>query len=298
MSHPIALEIPESSRREGSPWSGFLLGIGALGLIALAGFGLFVFFVTGGASLPSGGFLLIAVVAGSGAFFSPCSFPILPSYFAYAQTVDRQAARPSRAAPAMARGLAAAGGVVAFNLLLGLVFAVAGLGVAESLLLLSASPSTVTVALRTVVGGALFALGAVQIANLSVHGGLLDRLIHMVRSPRRSRQPLVELFLYGFAYTVVGIGCTAPFLATVIVIALASGGFLAALAGFLVFALTMAALMLLVSVVAAGPRRGVLRRLSARTPAIKRAGGAALLAFGSLLIVTTVWPALLAPLFP
>ncbi|MGQ0797434.1 MAG: cytochrome c biogenesis CcdA family protein [Methanobacteriota archaeon] len=298
MSHPVPLEMSVASRRGVDPRAVLLLGIGALALLALAGYGVFVFFVTGGASLAPAGFLLVAVVAGAGAFFSPCSFPLLPSYFAYAQAVGRRAARTSGATGAIARGLAASGGVVTFNVLLGLVFAVAGLGVAQSLPLLSPSPSAVTVALRAVVGGALVALGGVQLANLSVHGGFLDRFVRAIQPRDRAREPLIELFLYGFAYTVVGIGCTAPFLATVIVLALASGGFLAAFAGFLVFALTMSTFMLLASVVAVGPHRGILKGLSARTPAIKRAGGAALAAFGAIVLVTTVWPGLLAPLFP
>ncbi len=109
---------------------------------------------------------------------------------------------------------------------------------------------------------------------------------------------MAALFLYGFGYTLVGIGCTAPFLATVIVLALASGGFVLALAGFLVFSLTMAVLMVIVSLVASSSRRRFLKKLSARTPAIKRAGGVILSAFGALLVVLTAWPTLLRPLFP
>lgn len=56
--------------------------------------------------------------------------------------------------------------------------------------------------------------------------------------------------------------------------------------------------MVLVSVVASGSRQAILRRLSAKTPSIKRAAGAALVAFGLLLSVLSLWPALLGPLFP
>jgi hypothetical protein len=42
----------------------------------------------------------------------------------------------------------------------------------------------------------------------------------------------------------------------------------------------------------------MLRRLSASTPTIKRAAGAILAGFGTILIVLTAWPGLLAPLFP
>ncbi len=69
-------------------------------------------------------------------------------------------------------------------------------------------------------------------------------------------------------------------------------------AGFLVFSLTMAGLMVLVSLVASTSHRRLLKAVSARTPAIKRAGGAVVLAFGFLLLVLTAWPGLLRFLFP
>lgn len=177
-------------------------------------------------------------------------------------------------------------------------FSAAGLGVAQSLVLLSPKPSALTVGAQFAVGAALLFLGIVRVADLSVHGGLLDRFVGFLQPHARARGPIAAPFLHGFAYTLVGIGCTAPFLATVIVLALASGGFVSALAGFLVFSLTMAVLMMIVSLVASSSRRRFLKKLSARTPTIKRAGGVILSAFGPLLLVLTAWPTLLRPLFP
>jgi len=296
VSSGITVEVtgPSGTRRQAA--AGVLLGLASLAVVALAGYGAFLIFVMGGAALAGGGFLLLAAIAGAGAFFSPCSFPLLPSFFAYAQV-----ARPSGAhgrSRALVDGLAAGAGVVSFNVLLGGALGMAGVGIAQSLLLFAPNPSGVTVALRSVVGIALVALGVIQVANVSLHGQLLDRILSRLRPRERPREARLGLFLYGFAYTLVGIGCTAPFLAAVIVLSLAAGGFLPALAGFLVFALTMAVLMVAVSVLASGSGRRFLRGLSAHTPTIKRAGGAALVLFGSLLLVLTAWPSLLEPLFP
>lgn len=297
MPNPVVLEMPASTVRRRA-WAGILLGLGVLGLLAVVGYGAFLLFVIGGPTLAGGSLLAVAVIAGAGAFFSPCSFPVLPSYFAYAQVVRREDPASPRAFQTLLHGAAAAAGVVAFNGILGLVLAVAGLGIAQSFVLLSPSPSGVTLALRVLVGTSLLAFGLAQMANLSIHGALLDRFLRLLRPRGQQGEPLAALFLYGFGYTLVGIGCTAPFLATVIVISLASGGFVPALAGFLAFALTMAGLMVFVSLFATSSRRHLLRGLSARTPTIKRAAGAALVAFGSLLLAVSVWPAVLRPLFP
>ena len=292
------IEFDKAVDRPRRAWLGFLLGLASLALIALAGYFVFLIFASGGPAFVGWSYLAIAVVAGAGAFFSPCSFPLLPSYFAYAQLIRADDGTRPGSLPALWRGSAAAAGIVSFNALLGLAFSAAGLGVAQSLVLLSPTPSALTVGARLAVGAALLLLGIVQVADLSVHDGLLDRILGFLRPSARARGPLATLFLYGFAYTLVGIGCTGPFLATVIVLALASGGFASALAGFLVFSLTMAVLMIIVSLVASSSRRRFLKKLSAGTPTIKRAGGVILSAFGALLLVLTAWPTLLRPLFP
>lgn len=291
------MEIPEAGAGQARAGVRVLIGLASLALVALAGYVAFLIYVTTAPTLIDAGYLFVAVVAGAGAFFSPCSFPLLPSYFAYAQIAHR-GSEDHRRSRALIEGSAAAAGVVSFNLLLGLLFGLAGVGMAQAFVLLSPSPSGVTVALRSVVGIGLFALGIAQVANVSLHGGRIDRVIRLLQPNSQPREPLVRLYVYGFAYTVVGIGCTAPFLATVILVSLATGGVLSALAGFLTFSLTMAVLMVLVSFVASGSRRHLLKGLSARTPTIKRTGGVVLMAFGALLLTLTVWPTLLQPLFP
>ncbi len=298
VSSPVALETPGQSRVGRGIWSSLLVGLAALALLGFVGYGIFLLFATRGESFAGGGYLIVAMVAGAGAFFSPCSFPLLPSYFAYAQVFRRADTPASRSLHTLAAGSAAAAGVVSFNVLLGLALGLVGLGFAQTLVLLSPQPSSITLAARTVVGSSLIVLGILQVGNLSIHTRFVNRVVRAIQSRTERRGSLVGLFLYGFGYTLIGIGCTAPFLATVIVLALAAGGLAPALAGFLAFSLTMAALMVLVSFVASSSRSRLLKGLTERTPAIKRAGGAVLVAFGGLLILLTAWPGLLRPLFP
>ncbi len=294
-----AIHHPKGWRAgQGGVWLRTLLGLGVMALLALAGYLAFVAYARAGPTLAGGGYLAVALVAGAGAFFSPCSFPLLPSYFAYAQaTSDR--GLPSRGRwGALTQGTFAAAGVLAFNAILGLMFGLAGVGVARSLVLLSPAPSQITVALRLLVGAALVGLGVVQGSHLSLHGGRLGRVVRLLQAKSSGEGPFVRPFLYGFAYTLVGIGCTAPFLATVVVLSLAAGGLVPALASFLAFSSTMAVLMVLVSVIATSSRRHLLKGVSENTPRIKMAGGLVLVAFGALLVVLTALPGLLRPLFP
>lgn len=298
MSTNVVLEIHDLQRTHRGAWLRFTLGLGVLALIALAGYGVFILYATGGPTLAERGYLLVAVVAGVGAFFSPCSFPLLPSYFAYSQEFRRERSHRSSRLEQLTQGSAAAAGVVTFNVILGLVFATLGLGVSQSLVLLSPTPSPVTVSLRGVVAALMIALGIVQVAGLPLHGALLERITEFFRSNSAQRGSWMKMFLYGFGYTLIGIGCTAPFLASVVVLSLAAGGFFPALAGFLTFSLTMSGLMILVSLTATGSRRHLLKNLTSNTPKIKTLAGTFLTAFGFLLLVLSLWPGILKPLFP
>ncbi len=75
------------------------------------------------------------------------------------------------------------------------------------------------------------------------------------------RGPAASLYLYGLGYNAAGMGCTGPILAGLIVVALASGGLASALGAFLVFAVTMGALMLVVSLLVAASEETLITRM-------------------------------------
>ena len=63
-------------------------------------------------------------------------------------------------------------------------------------------------------------------------------------SPHK-KGPLMGMYLYGFGYNGLGIGCGGPIMAGLFIFALSIGGFSSALFAFIIFALTMVILMLL-----------------------------------------------------
>ena len=267
----------------------------ALSGLILLGYFVFALFARGIFRVESVAVLAVASVAGIASFFSPCAFPFLPSYLGVRALVARDAAHKNLVG-AIADGAVAGLGVVGFNVVLGSAVGLVGAGFANSLALLSPTPSPTTVIVRLVVAGAIVFLGLLRVFERGFHARIVARVAGAFQRVTRGRQGTLALFLYGFSYTAVGIGCTGPFLASVVLIALAAGGFAAALLAFLVFSFTMAALMMAVSLLAFA--RGVARMPGEGTRRVQRIAGAALVAFGALLALFTVNPYLLRPLFP
>jgi cytochrome c biogenesis protein CcdA len=194
-------------------------------------------------------------------------------------------------------GFLAGLGVVTFNTILAVAVGIAGLGFAQSLVLLSPSPSPITVTVRLAVAGALIAIGFLQLLNRGGHGRFAARIAGGFARLARGGHGRRGLFVYGFAYTAIGIGCTGPFLASVVLVGFAAGGPGTAALAFLLFAFTMAGIMIAISVLSARrPQRAL--ALVKRAPKVKILAGGALVVFGALLAFLTAFPSVLRPLFP
>ena len=243
----------------------------------------------------------LAVVAGIASFFSPCAFPLLPSYLSFYYLAGRS--KPDARASsgrALRLGLAAAMGVITFDLLLGGIIAGLGAGVAQGLSISGPEPSQFVRVFRGVVGVVILILGIGQLAGWNLKPRFVDALAYRTRPQRDGgRGPLGSLYLYGLGYTAAGMGCTGPILAGLMVFALTSGGAVAALTAFGVFALTMSVLMLLVSGLVAASRKTLITRLKAATSKIKWVSSILMIAVGLFNITTALNQALfLRLLFP
>jgi len=244
---------------------------------------------------------VLAVAAGLASFFSPCAFPLLPSYLSFYYLAGQEDEATSHSAGRAAKlGLATALGVITFDLLLGAIIAALGTGVAQGLSISSSDPSGFVRIFRGVVGVVILILGIGQLAGWNLKPRFVDALTYRTRPQRDGgRGPASSLYLYGLGYTAAGMGCTGPILAGLVVFALTSGGAGAALAAFGVFALTMAILMLIVSGLVAASLQTLITRLKAATPKIKWAASILMIAVGLFNITTALNQALfLRLLFP
>jgi cytochrome c-type biogenesis protein len=273
------------SRRFGAGWWQVTL----VGFVIAAGyFGFRIF-----ALIPDMGALnlyFLAVTAGVASFFSPCAFPLLPTYFSfYHQARQNEAHLPAAKASNLQLGMAAALGVITFNLLLGLIIATLGAGMAKSSSISSEASGQLVRIFRGAVGAILLLLGIAQFAGWTLKPRFVDAFAFRTRPLRDSARSLWRgLYFYGLGYNAAGMGCTGPILAGLIIAALSSGGFVPALIAFGIFSLTMGLLMLLLSALIAASRDKLIARLKAATPKIKLGSSIVLVLVGLFNIYTTI----------
>lgn len=262
-------------------WLPVVVSLLALLLVIGLGYGGFRAFASA-PDLSAFNLYALAVVAGVASFFSPCAFPLLPSYFAFYHRAQAKAEAASSASRrALRLGTGAALGVLSFDLLLGLGIALLGAGLAQGLSVTGPQSNQWVQALRGVVGAALLLLGIGQWRGWNLKSYLAEVFAYRTRPEREGRRsPAANLYFYGLGYTAAGMGCTGPILAGLVVLALASGGFASALTAFLLFALTMGGLMLLVSTLVAASQESLIGRLKAAGPRIQSASSMALVLVG------------------
>ncbi len=111
-------------------------------------------------------------------------------------------------------------------------------------------------------------------------------------------KPSRQMFAYGFGYVSVGIGCAGPILAGLLLFALSYGGAAEAVIAFVLFASTMAGLMISVSLlISASP--STLKALTHKGPSIKKAASLAQVAVGVFLAFAAYYNSLFVQLlFP
>lgn len=237
------------------------------------------------------GLLFVAAIAGVASFFNPCAFPLLPGYLAQ-YYATREGENEKSAKHILLSGFAAALGVSAFNLLLGLILGILGAGFGKSLGLAGENPSLPVRWLRGVVGIFLIYLGFSHVTGRGNPFVRLNRLFHpkpVSSKERQSQSWFRKLFAYGFGYTLLGIGCGGPILGGLFIFALSQGGFLTALLALAVYSFVMASLMILISIIVAFSKEGLLGILSHSTVKIQRLSGILLVLVGLFLVLSSVY---------
>ncbi|MCI0712330.1 MAG: hypothetical protein L0154_19405 [Chloroflexi bacterium] len=263
---------------------GWMLYTGILtlfGVITAGGYIIFrVFATTVMPDLSAYNLLALSIIAGVASFFSPCAFPLLPGYFSlyYAEAENTGKAKLS---------LAAASGVISFNLILGVIIGVVGTGLAQGLSI-TGDQAIFTRAFRSLVGIVLIFLGIAQFRGVNLKPLLADHLAWRTRPHLENKNPTRSLYFYGLGYNAAGMGCTGPILAGLVIFALSSGGLVSALLAFGIFSMTMGSLMLLVSVLVATSQEAMIYRLKKASPRIKTLTGILLVGVGLFNIITSI----------
>ncbi len=267
--------------------------------VVAAGYSIFVFFLKG--FNPTAGtlsLLLFALIAGVATFFSPCSFPLMPGYLTrHLQLIDKNSSR-NILRNTLSNGLAAAAGVVLFSLALGLGIALLGSTFGGSLAISTSRPNIYVQIFRGAVGASLVTLGVLNLRGTGIFHS--DVLTSLGRRLGKNGQlgPSLEMFAYGFGYVSVGIGCAGPILSGLVIFALTFGGIAEAFVAFVLFATTMAALMVGVSLlVSVSP--STISQLTQGGLRIKKAAAIVQIGVGVFLVIASYYNSLFVQLlFP
>lgn len=268
----------------------FLISMISLILIALAGYITFSYFVV--KIMPeilSLSLFIVVIVAGIGAFFNPCSFAILPAYIT---GIFIRKGRKSKRERIVYYGFLAALGLITFNLILGILMGILG----ESFLKLFSLSHPFVRIFRGGIGLVLLILGLMYLFGRGFHYSFFERVGRAFQSLRTNSAD-ASMFLYGFGYNMIGIACTGPILAVVLISAFSFGSFASAVFTFLVYSFTMALMMIFVSILSAYAKEELISKLRTSVINIKRISGLILIIVAIFLTISSLYPQEISELF-
>lgn len=276
-----------------------LIGIFII-LIAIiaAGYYTFIFFVKSIVpSFSSYSLVIIAIIAGVSMFFNPCSFTLLPTFLTFFASKS-ELKDENKLSKFLSYGLFASLGIITFSIILGVLIGLLGAGFGKSFGLASDTPNLSVRIFRGIVGGLLALFGIMHFRGTGLHIGFLNKLSQGIMSPK-DKGPLVGMYLYGFGYNALGIGCGGPIMAGLLTFALSSGGFSSGLFAFVIYSLTMVVLMLFISILVGLSKDTLINEMKAKSGTVKKFTGIILFLVGLFLLLSAIFTGIFVKiLFP
>ena len=220
----------------------------------------------------------LAVIGGFVSFFSPCAFPLLPSYIAFYLRPEKGKNESSKY-DGVSLGLKAAGGIVLVFGVLGIIAVSGGRWI-----------SNYIPYLEPIIGMIVIILGILLISEIDI-GAYLTVFLSKIKSKldietrsSSSNSP----FFYGLGYGATAAGCTFPVFLAVVMSSWLSEGYTGAITVLALYLLTMAALMLGFSIVTAFFRDKIVNRMRKGMRWINKIAGLILLVVGIYLVYTFI----------
>ena len=227
----------------------------------------------------------MAAVFGAVTFFSPCSFPMLPGYFTYYISADAKRKETGGRTNPLTGGILAGLGIITFFLLIGVLVALFGAIIQRYLGML-----------MPFIGGILLILGFLSLIGKDA---FLERAVDLVKRPfkalsskfrkeRSSESGSAGLYAYGFGYGAASSSCMAPVFIGVILLGFAAGGLIGGAVVFILYALSLGALMVLFSYMASTGGSGM-QKIIASSAKVKKVSGALLMGAGAFVLLYYFW---------
>lgn len=222
------------------------------------------------------GIYSIAILGGFASFFSPCSFPLLPTYIAYYIRPDEKENKQT----GISMGVKASMGIIVVFGIIGAVAVSGGRWLADYIPYL-----------EIVVGTLILILGIFILLNIDI-GGHLSRNIRDIKNRLKitsnAKKHNQSPFFYGLGYGASSAGCTAPVFIAVIVSSWLSQGIRGAVIVLLLYLTTMSILMIIFSVLTIRFRSILQKKLSETAVWINRVSGMVLVAVGSYMVYSFI----------
>lgn len=266
----------------------FLLTLGILTLGGLLGyyFGFlgFIYNVMIPEALGNFPLVALAVIFGVAAFFSPCSLTVLPSYISHYLTGDTSdiladKKQESRILKGLYLGLVAGAGIVTINIILGLIIAL--LGGATPFAKDPRQDIPLILGIRIVAGFLIAYFGVLTFLDKPFDIPFVNKVIGQINFRK-------SIFLYGLLYNAAAVGCTGPILLGLMLYAFTTGSFTSALTAFIIFALTMAFLMVIMTSSIALFKNSLVKTILPLMPKIKKIAGMIMVVTGVTIALLTL----------
>ena len=230
----------------------------------------------------------LAMVFGAITFFSPCSFPLLPTYVTYYITSDMKGEGKKKRDPLKA-GMIASFGITSF-------FLIVGISVVLFKAIFDVAIQEYLAYLMPVVGALLLIFGA---SILFGFDSVFEHLIEYVKMPfkrigsmfgkdKGTQAGSGGLFAYGFGYGAAASSCMAPVFLGVMFLAFSAGGFLGSALIISLYSLSIGAMMVIITYMVSSSGK-TLERLVRNTDRIKRISGFLLLLAGAFVVFYYFW---------
>ena len=221
--------------------------------------------------------IILSIIFGIAAFFSPCAFTVLPAYVSnYLTKKEEQKAKLSKL---LKLGFFAASGIIIVNVIIGII-----IGILGSATPFSKDPRTdipIILAIRVAAGLLIALLGFMTLTHKSFSIGLIRNFLGKKGLSK-------SMFGYGILYNAAAIGCTGPIMLGLMLYAYSTGSFILALTSFTTFSLTMGILMIGLTLLVGIFKSAVTKKMTRAAPIITKIAGIIMIIVGLAIAILTL----------
>jgi len=204
--------------------------------------------------------LIFAFTAGMLSLLSPCGYALLPGYISYHLGSELPVRK------AILGGLLSLAGLATVFSCIGFLSSIANVLLSQLIPLLELVAAVVIIFMGVSI------LVKIKIPSISM----------LVKAPKQ--KGLIGLYVFGVAYGLAGVGCSAPIFFSILAYAVAVEEFLSSIITFLVYTIGMGAPLILTSILVAEAKKLTIERIAKATPWLQKFCGVFLILVGVYLL--------------